>query len=202
MMWPRPAPSALRIAISRCRATPRAKRRPATFRQAISAGLWIGAGRMRGCGAVRAELVADTLARLTLSERLKGFNRAVRAERRYYAAMTPVGLPSPGSLDDGEWYFTLDMSVPALAELPAIVPIRSWLSTEVEGGWHSATGLPRRTGLAVRGVALYRVPAENNRAAVDEVLAFLDTEGIGVGRERGYGAVTVCDPFHLAVEPL
>ncbi len=186
-----------------------------TFKQAISAGLWLGAGRMRGFGAVRAELVHDTLSWPTLTERLKGFNRAMRAERRYYAAMNPVGLPATGSLDDGEWYFTLDLSspaianyvkhpsmIPALAQLPGIVPIRSWLSSGVEGGWHAAAGLPRPTRLGVTGVVLYRVPAENNRAAVDEVLTFLDTEGIGVGRERGNGAVTVCDPFHLLMEPL
>jgi CRISPR-associated protein Csx10 len=186
----------------------------AAFKQAISGGLWIGAGRMRGYGAVRAELVADTISRPALNERLKSFNRAVRAEQRFYAAMAPVGGVS-SSPDDGEWYFTLDLSVPALAayaeqpsiipelaQLPGIVPIRSWLSSEVTGGWHGAAGLPRRTGLGVTGVVLYRVAAENNRAAVDEVLAFLDSDGIGVGRERGYGAVRVCDPFHLNLEPL
>ncbi len=52
------------------------------------------------------------------------------------------------------------------------------------------------------GVILYRVPAEANRRLVEEMLAFLEDEGIGVGRERGCGAVKICDPFHLFMESL
>ncbi|HLY26443.1 MAG TPA: hypothetical protein VKQ72_08900 [Aggregatilineales bacterium] len=186
----------------------------ATLRQAISSGLWIGANRHRGYGALRAELLPDEHVPEDIRERIKAFNRAIRAERRFYSAMTGgTAALSSASLDEGEWYFTLDMSVPALVDLaagPSMIPalsalpsvevVRAWIAPRVEGGWHAAAGLPRRTQPGVSGVALYRVSAESNRAAVDEVLAFLEDSGIGMARERGYGAIKICDPLHLWIE--
>ncbi|MEP7286400.1 MAG: hypothetical protein ABI947_11585 [Chloroflexota bacterium] len=181
------------------------------LRQTLADGLWIGGQRSRGMGAVHTELVPYTSPRLTLSDRIAHFNRAVRAEQRFYAAMDTTHF----TLDDGEWYFTLDLPnpayaayesslsiVPRLAMLPAAVPLRHWLHPHTAKGWHAAAGVPRRTQIGAAGVVLYRVPAETNRVMVEEVLAFLEAEGIGLGRERGYGAVTICDPFHLIVEPL
>ncbi len=185
-----------------------------TLRQAISGGLWIGANRHRGFGAMRAELVADERPPLDLRERIKALNRAIRTERRFYLAMSSgTATLSASSIDEGEWYFTLDLTVPALVDpaagssfipalsaLPSVQVVRSWITPRVEGGWHSAAGLPRRTQPGIVGVVLYRVSAESNRAAVDEVLAFLESSGIGVARERGYGAIAICDPFHLFME--
>jgi CRISPR-associated Csx10 family RAMP protein len=178
--------------------------------EAVSGGLWIGGRRTRGMGAMRAELAPrppDT----PLEDRIARFNRAVRAERRFYAATAPDSTPA----DEGEWYFTLDMaapvlpaysSVPSIRPAPLVLPevkvARQWLSAEAVGGWHQAAGLPRRTQLGTRGVVLYRVPPEANRAAAEELLNFVEAEGIGTGRERGYSTATICDPFHLYVDPL
>src|SRR5262249_42141382 len=57
------------------------------FREAISGGLWIGGRRSRGMGAMRAELVPRSTDESPLDERIARFNRFVRAEYRYYAAM-------------------------------------------------------------------------------------------------------------------
>jgi hypothetical protein len=65
-----------------------------------------------------------------------------------------------------------------------------------------AAGLPRRIMIGGTGVILYRVPADANRRMVEEMLAFIEDEGIGMGRDRGCGAVRICDPFHLFMEPL
>jgi len=181
------------------------------FRDVIASGLWIGGRRSRGMGAVRAELVPYAAHEPPLDERIARLNRAIRTERRFYAAMDAVYV----SDDEGESYFTLDLHspalpayesapsiIPTLATLPGVIPVRQWLSSQTVGGWHAAAGLPRRTAIGTTGVILYKVPPEANRANVAEVLAFLEAEGVGTGRERGFGSVTVCDPFHLLVDPL
>jgi hypothetical protein len=118
--------------------------------------------------------------------------------------------------DEGDWYFTLDLHsaapaaygtapsvAPVLRTLPAVQPVRQWLLPQVIGGWHAAAGLPRRTQIGASGVILYRVPAETNRQTVEEVLAFVETEGSeAIGRGRGFGLLTICDPFHLIMDAL
>ncbi len=181
------------------------------FREVITGGSWIGGRRSRGMGAVRTELVPYVAREPSLDERIARFNRAVRTEHRFYAAMAATHI----SDDEGESYFTLDLHspalpayesapsiVPALAALPGVIPMRQWVSSYTVGGWHSAAGLPRRTQIGITGVILYKVPPEANRANIAEVLAFLEAEGVGTGRERGFGSVTICDPFHLMVDPL
>jgi CRISPR-associated Csx10 family RAMP protein len=185
------------------------------LRDTVGDRLWIGGRRSRGMGEMRVEFAArkqdDPIFNLPLNERIARFNRAVRAEYRFYAA----GDPGHRSSSEGEWYFTLDLHSPALVAyaaapsvvpmldtLPSVIAVRHWLSTETVGGWHGAAGLPRRTQPGIRGVILYRVPAETNRTAVEEMLAFVEAEGVGAGRERGFGAVTICDPFHLHVDPI
>jgi CRISPR-associated Csx10 family RAMP protein len=176
---------------------------------AVAGGLWIGGHRSRGMGAMRAELVSRPSDQLALAERIVRFNQAVRAEYRFYTAMDaarPAG-------DDGEWYFTLDLHSPmlrtydagpspVLASLPGVAPVRQWLSADTITGWHSAAGLPRRTQPGATGVTLFRVSAEANRLTVEEMLAFIESEGVGTGRERGFGTATICDPFHLLMDPL
>jgi CRISPR-associated protein Csx10 len=187
------------------------------FKQAVAGGLMIGGQRSRGRGAVGVELIPYTGARIGLGERIGRFNRLLRAEQRYYAAMDTGQAGQTGQVvgDDGAWYFTLDLHnavYPAYAEAPSIIPkltaipgvlaVRRWVRPEIMTGWHNAVGLARRTQIGAVGVVLFQVSAETNRLLVEELLAFLEDEGIGSGRERGFGTVTVCDPFHLNVEPL
>jgi CRISPR-associated Csx10 family RAMP protein len=184
------------------------------FRQIIGGGLVIGGGRSRGMGQVRTELVPMTApAVIPMTDRIARFNRAVRAEQRYYSAMAAT-TTSALSGEDGDWYFTLDLREPVVTDYcqPSIIPSlpllstvtaqRHWLKASKIGGWNAAAGLPRAGGLGAAGVIVYRVSADTNRATVEELLAFIEAEGIGIDRERGFGDVTVCDPFHLFMEPL
>ncbi len=181
------------------------------LREAMADGLRIGGRRSRGMGAVGAELAERQTDQPGLAERISRFNRAIRAEQRFYAATGTASL----ARDEGEWYFTLDARspllgayesgpsiIPVLSTLPSVIPIRQWLATEPVGGWHAAEGLPRRTQLGATGVILYRVPSETKHADVEELLAFAETAGLGAGRELGHGAITICDPFHLFMDPL
>lgn len=170
------------------------------FREVIGGGLWIGGRRSRGMGAMRIELAARSPDELTLDERIARFNRFVRGEYRYYTAM---GTAIP-SMEDGEWYFTLDLRSPAAAayeaaptiapllhSLPSVNVVRQWISIRSIGGWNA--GMLRRTQPGAVGVILYRVPAETRRAPVEEALAFLESSDADA---------TICDPFHLIADPL
>ena len=184
----------------------------ALLRDMIAGGVWIGARRSRGMGAMRTELLPLPTDGLTmpLNERIARFNRIVRGEERFYTAMD-----NTTQFDDGDWYFTLDLHdtaltspdfapsiVPPLPGISSAVPVRQWLSPRTVSGWHIAAGLPRRTQIGVSGVILYRVPADMNRSEVELALSQIERDGIGVARERGYGFATICDPFHLLVEPV
>jgi len=81
--------------------------------------------------------------------------------------------------------------------------VRAFATTTVRSGWNSAWGLMGDIRLLVRAgsVYLYEVPKslEENPAfysAVEEL------ERVGVGEESGsgYGAITLCDPFHYSVK--
>jgi hypothetical protein len=172
--------------------------------------LFIGGGRTRGMGAVRAELIARNDPAATLRARIAEFNKAVRAERRFYAAMSGVELE-----DDGTWFFTLDFPDGAildpihlnnpLAGLRAMRGVRisrEWRTASTHGGRNVAAGVRARTVQTVRGTIVCSVPPEENRTQVEGALGYLEANGIGLERERGYGAVIVCDPLHLEVEPL
>jgi hypothetical protein len=176
------------------------------FRELIGIGLWIGARRSRGMGGVQSELIALTEPPLGFTERIARFNRIVRAEKRFYAAMD-----STYPLDDGDWYFTIDLFDPVFVAYdrsativptlpPGVLLERAWIAAEPVSGWHIAAGLPRRTQLGARGVLLCRAPADQNRGEIERALAGIEQNGLG--RQRGYGTAGICDPFHLHLAPL
>ena len=66
-------------------------------------------------------------------------------------------------------------------------------------GWNAAHGLPRQDEWAIaRGAAYaYRFEgAPSEREALNERLAALSEDGVGLRRNEGFGVVEVCDEFH------
>ena len=66
-------------------------------------------------------------------------------------------------------------------------------------GWNTAHGLPRQDEWAIaRGAAyVYRFEgAPSERDALNERLAALYEDGVGLRRNEGFGVVAVCDEFH------
>jgi CRISPR-associated Csx10 family RAMP protein len=140
--------------------------------------------------------------------RIGRFNKALRQAAQDAAAPVP-----PECL-----YFTVDLLAEAVcyddglpsATLPAALAgarrERAWTSAHSQGGWHVAAGLPRRTylALAAGGVALYRLERGGDPAVLGQAvkaLADLEAQGLGHERERGYGWIEICSPFHLEVKP-
>lgn len=179
------------------------------LRTALFRDLVVGGRRTRGMGAVQAELIAKADPTATLRGRVAEFNKAVRAERRYYGAMSNNEL-----VDDGTWYFTVDFPEGAILDaaqvntplaglkaLRGVQALRTWLDATPGAGRNVAAGLRSRSMLAIRGVAIYSVPPEEDRVQLEGALAYLEAHGIGLERDRGYGNVTICDPLHLETEP-
>lgn len=180
------------------------------FRTLLFRDLFLGGKRTRGMGAVRAELIARPDPAATLRARIAEFNKAVRAERRYYAAMSGVELE-----DNGTWFFTLDYPEGAVLDplnlnnplagvkaLRGVRIAREWRTPTLHGGRSMAAGTRARSVQAIRGALVGSVPPEENRAQIEGALTYLEANGIGLERERGFGNVIVCDPLHLELDPL
>jgi len=167
----------------------------------------LGRGRSRGLGRVLIE-VKPPRHESALLDRIIAFNERLRAARRLYHEDLPAL--------SAEWFFTLDLLSdtqftckglpyahpdPAEWELPAgteVTLVRAFAHHGTAGGWVVGARLPRRTApVAVMGsVYLYRVrgaPPE----ALQPALSRLESQGLGAERERGYGQVMICLPFHL-----
>ncbi|MEJ5312385.1 MAG: RAMP superfamily CRISPR-associated protein [Anaerolineae bacterium] len=171
----------------------------------------IGRGRSRGMGLVEISM-GPPPGLPELPERLWELNRLLRQVLAGYQgadSRVPAGLPGH--------CFSLTLCAPAILTAPDGTPalwpdlssvklgdarpLRAWARTTVVGGWDAAAGLPRRTRQAVQAgaVYLYHVPESTlPEATLIERLSDLEWAGIGEQRERGYGQLIVCAPFHYA----
>jgi CRISPR-associated protein Csx10 len=179
------------------------------LRNAINGTHYVGRGRSRGNGRIVIQEEVSVSAP-ELAERLQTFQQAIRAALRPYREVdSRVQIDLPGTL------FSVTLASPAIlhqAGRPLRIPtpaslglpaagiecIRAWARTEVVGGWDSAAGLPRRRAMATRAgsVFLFWAPPEVNTAQLSAALLGCERNGVGDERERGYGQLVVCAPFH------
>jgi len=144
----------------------------------------------------------------SLTDRVAQFNTALLEALRSYSGYQPP---------TGRVFFTVDCLSDVIwpnGGLPtALLPeqfagaqrVRAFSLPQRVSGFSGATGLMRTPQLAAgRGsVFLYCL----NDATSETVQAMLDAlkkaerEGIGRDKERGYGWVQICSPFHLEVKP-
>lgn len=176
-------------------------------REALGAIKRLGRGVARGRGQVAVEPLPQASDDDTLG-RLKTLNELIQNERAMYARLVGSTTSPPD-----EVYFTLDLLSPAVfcngvaatlepddLNLPVETTlVRRFVTSEVVGGWWNAARLPHPTTLAVKAgsVFLYKAPSDVNLEVLGHELGTLRAEGIGHLRERGYGAVLPCAPFHL-----
>jgi len=167
----------------------------------------LGRGAARGQGRVDIELASSTMPSDTQA-RIIALNQCFAEEVAYYATLTGHALPLAEHI-----YFTLDLLSPTVVSGGAtatLTPpdlgltatatlIRRFVAPETIGGWWSVARLPYATALAAKtgSVFLYATPADVDLAQLSAELDALRATGIGRYRERGYGAVMACAPFHL-----
>lgn len=176
-------------------------------REALSAIRRLGRGITRGRGKVIVEPLLQESNGSTLA-RMKALNELIQAERALYAHLAGEAAPPPDGV-----YFTLDLLSPAVfgnGVVATLEPddlglsvettlVRRFVASEVVGGWWNAARLPHPTALAATAgsVFLYKAPPDVDLEDLSRELDTLRAEGIGHLRERGYGAVLPCAPFHL-----
>jgi len=167
----------------------------------------LGRGIHRGRGQVRITLQGE-VEDVKTQTRIERLTDLFQAERAFFTKLTGRELPP-----DRGHYFTLDLLSPAVfgngvaATLEpdpldlgeGVELIRRFVAPETVGGWWKAAGLPHPTALAAAtgSVFLYRAPPETDLSWLSGRLDKLRATGVGRLRERGYGAVMPCAPFHL-----
>ncbi len=164
-----------------------------------------GVTRGRGQVAVNSSLRESNTSTLTW---LKALNERIQGERALYARLAGRAAPPVDGV-----YFTLDLLSPAVfrdgvtatlepGDLALAVEtslVRRFVAPETTGGWWRVAKLPHPTALAAKAgsVFLYRAPPDVDLRTLGQGLDELRARGIGHLRERGYGAVLPCSPFHL-----
>jgi len=176
-------------------------------RGALSTIKRLGRGITRGRGRVMVDPLPQESNDGTLA-RIKALNELIQKERALYARLAGEAVPPPDGV-----YFTLDLLSPAVfggGVAATLEPeglnlsfevnlVRRFVASEVVGGWWNAARLPHPTALAVKegSIFLYKAPSGVNLEGLSRELETLRAEGVGHLRERGYGAVLPCAPFHL-----
>jgi CRISPR-associated protein Csx10 len=171
----------------------------------------IGALHTRGYGRVKAETI--TLPGWPdLEKRVNRFNRLLADlwQDLKRLAVNPEALSdAPEGL-----YFSVDLLSPGVFVnngLPELVPelhfngcvLRPvWWATrpDVASGWSTAWGLPKPTHLAARMGSVYVYRWDGSLDELLPALRALETEGLGLRGDEGFGEVLVCHPFHQEVE--
>lgn len=111
-------------------------------------------------------------------------------------------LESPAILMDN----FLRPSAQILPPFPGVEPVLRIAKTQTIRGWNSAWRLPKPddTGITAGSVYLYRYSKakDGNLDELENFLAGVLTEGIGLRREEGFGQVCVCDWLHVIKEAI
>lgn len=181
--------------------------------EAIEGVFYIGRGRSKGNGRIVIEIIAAPEFP-ALSDRMLDFNARLQDAFLPYAKAYPdkVTAKMPGT------FFSLTLRTQAilqhagrplrapssrmlnLSQAAHIYPVRTWARMENVGGWDSAARLPRRRELGVRAGSVYLFWADEavEQTVLETELRQLELSGIGSARERGFGQLTVCAPFHYS----
>lgn len=69
-------------------------------------------------------------------------------------------------------------------------------------GWNQLAGFPRSTEMGLQSGSVLVFEAERLDDALIDALTHIETAGIGLNREAGFGNVRVCDPIHTDLHQL
>jgi CRISPR-associated protein Csx10 len=78
---------------------------------------------------------------------------------------------------------------------------RSYSSASYVGGWSTAWNLPKYVQLATAKGSVFLFSASKVDDLLCQSFDLLEQKGIGENREEGFGKVSICEQFHLEVEP-
>ncbi|MBM4430333.1 MAG: hypothetical protein FJ026_08325 [Chloroflexi bacterium] len=144
----------------------------------------------------------------SLTQRLARFNAALlEALQAYHGYRPPAGRLyfTVGCISEVIWPNDGLPTVLLPEHFAGARRIRCFSQPRRLSGFSGATGLMRTPQLAIgRGSVFVYCLDDANAEAVSAMLAVLqaaEDDGLGRDRERGYGLVQICSPFHLEVIP-
>lgn len=172
----------------------------------------IGGLHTRGYGRVEVEKDENMRGFPGLKERVRRFNSILKDLWRDLKRLAVNGDRLP---DEPEgWFFSVDLLSPGVFVnngLPELVPELSihgkslrpvWWATRPDrvSGWSTAWGLPKPAHLAACMGSVYVYQWDGSLEELIPTLISLETEGLGLRRDEGYGECLVCHPFHEEVQ--
>ncbi len=191
----------------------------------------IGGEQTYGFGRVEIKVEEHEVSREDLLTRVKRFNEKLKeiwveyapngAPREPPGEYITVDLLTPALLTKTDGTSTVQLTATALQERAAelgagnlsniktvVYPdfsgsIRPLMFTgaTIVSGWSEAWGLPKPPKLAATAGSVYVFHTPEISTCLD-ALSKIEAYGIGIRREEGFGAVRICDPFHMEVKPI
>ena len=162
--------------------------------------LSVGKARTRGLGELSIESIEERTPNDDLNERWKEYNdKAYSLGADTGKCYFSITLNSHLSLRDHLGRPVLGNIRPVDLGLPdTIERCAAFLTPEVVSGWNAAQGLPKPDihALGRGGVMAFCAPNYLESELVEE-LRRLESDGVGEHLAKGFGQLTVCDPFHL-----
>ena len=177
----------------------------------------LGSGSARGLGQVEVQCTVETAssaeaARLqALQQRLDQLNTALQTRWQQVESLCDkpqscpkvftVNLRADAILKEHGWLPTTVLTAAMLSDITGVVDeslrlLRSYVSYDYRGGWHTGQRLPKDTELVTRlgGVFVFQTDDLTPWLAP---LAALEVHGIGERTAEGFGEVRICDVFHV-----
>ncbi len=178
--------------------------------------LRVGAARSRGMGQLEILQVDTTPVPLpSVATRLQDFNTELHSLAKQYQVSLGDGiyfavtLRSDVIMRDLFWRYRARIEEDNLASVLGLNSSDIDLVYHINGqrpisGWNAAVKMPKEDALAITmgSVFLFRAAANVPRNKLESILQSLEMTGIGERRAEGFGAVTVCNPFHWEVQEL
>lgn len=170
----------------------------AVLNQIFAGPVFVGAGRTRGFGEIRLslnEVDEPTLDLVGWDMRFRDLAQADLPDGLYFS----ITLRSHAVLVDNflRNVADLDLQIEGVDEVARAlksVPIKGW-------NWAWGMAKPDEVGIARGSVFLFRYGGSQPDELARQ-LSRVNTEGIGLRRQEGFGAVSVCDPLHACKEVL
>ncbi|MBT9174767.1 MAG: hypothetical protein DDT22_00428 [candidate division WS2 bacterium] len=166
--------------------------------------LWVGLGKTRGLGNIKITEIENLESifppELVLSAVEKRFSKFQEKSSPLNIKGFSITLYSDAIIMDKFMRYKSCIDEQYLREefdLDNVKLICAFNSMRAILGWNTAWGLPKEKELAIeKGSTFFFSCAAEGKNLIG-TLKRIETEGIGLRREEGFGRVFVCDPFHI-----
>lgn len=179
--------------------------------------LTVGGSISRGLGRCQITEFVPAAGRAPVAERVEAFQAAVREQAPALAegrVLVPITLQTPAFFVDA-WLrphlrphpedYLQDAAASEVGHaeaLHALTPVHQVARTARLQAWNGQAGFPHPTDQGLASGSVIIAAADASGALAEELyaaLAHLETAGIGLRRELGYGQVRIADPIHASV---